>query len=655
MMKNIMKLSFTFILLLSMILAGCSNNESVNKGKKNVEEQASTQATTNDDNKQDVKQVDVSQIKEFKQSPMLDGKGLPDVKERLPKEPKIPNEMPPKFLKTEIGKYGGQLNTVTRSPDWDADFFVMSNEPLLNTPGILGEEVTGNVLKGFEASQDQKEFTFHMREGLKWSDSKPVTTEDVRFAVEDVLFNKEIMPILPSWLHSGGNAQGTPMKLQIVDEYTFKISFDKPYGGFPIALAIQNWRGYSDLLKPAHYLKQFHKKYADPKELEKQIKAADLGENTESTWVNLFNYKDITERELSHTNAVGFPSLYPWTMKEMNKTYAIYERNPYYFKVDAEGNQLPYIDSVKSTIVQDTEVVGLKTIAGEVDFSRETTALTKMPVYRENEDKGGYKALLANMHVTPSDVFLNQTNKDPVWRKVVQDVRFRKALNYSIDRKEIIDSLYFGFAEPSQMIDSTFDLDKANQLLDEMGMKKGSDGYRIGPDGKRFSIPLEVQAAAPDIVPLAELLVEMWKKAGIHATVKTIDGTLWSNRNTANELKASIMWTHTPLYYMGDYGQGMWGPLWDAWWKSGGQKGEEPPENVKKFFSLMDELQVSTPKDAKAVEQKMRAAMKENVFYFVHIEKVKQPLIVNANLGNVTDKGTAISINFAGEQLYFKK
>ena len=376
------------------------------------------------------------------------------------------------------------------------------------------KKVTGNVLKDYEVSDDQKVFTFYMREGLKWSDGEPVTTEDVRFAIEDVQFNEEIMPILPAWLHSGGNTDGTPMKLEIVDEFTFKLSFDEPNGGFPISLAIQNWRGYADLLKPAHYLKQFHKDYAEPADLEKLIVEHDFEEDQETDWVNFFNYMDITEREISHSNAVGFPVLYPWMLKEMTKTHGFYERNPYYFKVDAAGNQLPYIDSVKSAIVQDTEVTGLKIIAGEVDFNREATALAKMPVYRENAENGGYEALLANMHVTPSDVFLNLTYDDPVWREVVRDLRFRQALNYAIDREEIIDTLYYGFAEPSEIIDSTLDLDKANALLDEMGMEKGSDGFRIGPNGKRFSIPFEVQAAAPDIVPLAELLTEMWKEIG---------------------------------------------------------------------------------------------------------------------------------------------
>jgi len=647
-MRSSIKQCFMFVLIFSLIIVGCSpkSNQTSNEPQKDGDEGGS---------KTQPEVVDVSEIAEFHQSPMLDDMDLPDIMDRLPKEPKIPNEMPPENLQFEIGKYGGTLNTVAQSPTWDPDFFVMSNEPLLNTPGILGEEVTGNVLKDYEVSADEKEFTFYMREGLRWSDGEPVTTEDVRFAIEDFQFNKELVPILPAWLHSGGNVEGTPLKLEVVDDFTFKISFDEPNGGFPISLAIQSWRGYGDLLKPAHYLKQFHKEYADEAELKKLIAEHKFEEDQEVSWVNLFNYMDITEREMSHPNAVGFPVLYPWKLKEMTKTHGIYERNPYYFKVDASGNQLPYIDMVKSAIVQDIEMTGLKIIAGEVDFNREATALSKMPVYRENAEKGGYEALLANMHVTPTDIFLNLTYDNDVWRKVVRDVRFRKALNYAIDRAEIIDTLYYGFADPSTITDSTLDLDKANALLDEMGMEKGPDGFRKGPDGKRFTIPFEVQAAAPDIVPLAELLTEMWKEIGIHVTVKTLDSALWGTRNAANELQATIIWTHTPLYYMQDWGQGLWGNLWNTWWNSGGKKGEEPPEDVKEFYSLMNKMNVSSPEEAVKIMETLKEKMKENIYYFVHIEHVKQPLIVNAKLGNITDKGTAISINFAGEQMFFRE
>jgi peptide/nickel transport system substrate-binding protein len=658
-MKKLLSTVFISLLLVSIFLTGCSPSSKTgqpdNQGEDN-NEQLDKNEKAADESKASVTQVDVSSITEFHQSPILDDKGLPDITERLPKVPKLTNEIPPELLDYEIGQYGGRLNTVTSVVNWDADVFIMNNEALLNTPGLLGKEFTGNVLKDYEVSDDQKVFTFYMREGLKWSDGEPVTIEDVRFTIEDVLFNEELTPIQPGWLRSGGSASGTPMKFKVVDDYTFKISFDEPYGGFPLALAVQGWRGYTDLLKPAHYLKQFHKNYADAAELEKLIAEADFEEDQERGWISFFNSKDITNWELNHSNAVGFPVLYPWVMKEATKTHTLYERNPYYFKIDAEGNQLPYIDEIQSMFVQDTEVVGLKTIAGEVDFSRETTALVKMPLYKENAEKGGYKALLADMHITPSDIFLNLTHKDPVWREVVRDVRFRQALNYAINRDEVIDSLYYGFAKPSQIIDSTFDLDKANQLLDEMGMEKGSDGYRLGPDGKRFSIPIEVQAAAPDIVPLAELLTQMWKEIGIHVTVKTIDGTLWGTRNAANELKASIIWTtNDALWHFSDWGEGLWAPLWEKWRQTGGKEGEEPPEDVKNLYHLIDQLAVSPPEEALKAVEKVKEEMRKNIYYFIHIEQVKQPLIVNEDLGNVTDKTMAIGVNFSAEQMFFKK
>jgi peptide/nickel transport system substrate-binding protein len=593
-----------------------------------------------------------AQITDFKQSPFFDGKGLPAVKDRLPTDYKITNEIPTNQMKYEIGQYGGILRTVTSVVDWDADVFVMNNEPLLNTPGILGDEITGNVLKDYKVSDDQKEFTFSMRKGLKWSDGQPVTTEDVRFTVEDVLNNTELTPIFPVWLRGGGVAEGAPMKLEVIDDYTFKLSFDRPYGGILIRFAIQGWRGYTELIKPAHYLKQFHKKYTPMEKLEPLIKEAGF---QQGEWVNLFNDKDITNWKLTNKKAIGFPVLYPWIQTKNTENMTTYERNPYYFKVDPAGNQLPYIDKIQSSLVQDIEMVGMKTIAGQVDFSRESAALIKMPLYKENE-KNGYKANLANMHVTPTDIFLNQTYDDANWQKVVQDVRFRKALSLALNRKEIIDTVYYGFAKPGNIEDSTFDLEQANKLLDDMGLKKGPDGKRLGPDGKVFTIPFEVGAQAPDIVPLTQLVVEMWKQLGLDVTMKTIDQKLWNTKNTANQLQATLIWTHTPLWYMGDWGLGYWGPAWNDWKNSGGKKGKEPPENVKKLYNLIDQASAAKPDDAKKLIEQVKQEMKDNVYYFIPISEVKQPLIVNAKLHNVpNDSSFAIAANFSGEQFFFGK
>ena len=121
------------------------------------------------------------------------------------------------------------------------------------------------------------------------------------------------------------------------------------------------------------------------------------------------------------------------------------------------------------------EMISIKVLAGEADFVRESAALVNMPMYREHEETAGFNALLAYMHNNPTNIHFNLTYDDPDWRQVVQDVRFRRAISLATDRKEIIDAIYYGFAEPGIMQDPTFDLDEANRLLDEMGMKIGPD------------------------------------------------------------------------------------------------------------------------------------------------------------------------------------
>jgi len=119
----------------------------------------------------------------FQQSPFLDGRDLPPVHERLPLNPKLTNEIPPEIMEYEIGRFGGTIRLLTPSVDWDADVFVMLNEPLVNSPAMLGREVTGNILEGYDVTDDQMTFTFYLREGLRWSDGEPLTMEDFRFTI----------------------------------------------------------------------------------------------------------------------------------------------------------------------------------------------------------------------------------------------------------------------------------------------------------------------------------------------------------------------------------------------------------------------------------------------------------------------------------------
>ncbi|MGQ9630585.1 MAG: ABC transporter substrate-binding protein [bacterium] len=604
--------------------------------------------------------VTPSKAAKYNEAPMLAelvkaGK-LPPVEERLPKEPGKCRDVFDKDINLEIGRYGGTIRTASHElPNFDPWVFCFNNEALLRGPGLLGDDIQGNILKDYKVSADGKVFTFYMREGMKWSDGVPVTTEDVLFAYEDVLMNKQLTPVFPAWLRAGARGDGEPMKLEVLDKYTFRVSFAEPYGGFPTQLAISGWRGYTDLLKPKHYLKQFHTRYTPLERLEPEIQKQALAKGE---WWTLFNQKDILNWEIMRPPAIGFPTLNPWMLVSATPTAVEFERNPYYWKVDAAGNQLPYIDRLRSEVVADDRMSVMKIIAGEVDF-RSDGGLTDLPLYKENAEKAGYRVLLLDMHRTLADVNLNLTHPDPVWRQVVRDIRFRRALNMGINRKEIIDAIYFGFAELPETVPSEYNPKEANRLLDEMGLdKRDAEGWRLGPDGKTFIIPFEVTGARPDIIPVTEMVVEYFKALGIKTTMKAIEGGLLSTRINANEVKANVFWEHYPPLWWGaiwDVVPVRWGPLWWRWFSTGGKEGEEPPAEVKRFVELIQKALVVSPEERKKVVDEFTRLQRENIFIMVTAEKFKDSVIANKKLGNIPHSGFGITALFSAEQFFYKE
>jgi peptide/nickel transport system substrate-binding protein len=588
---------------------------------------------------------------------------LPPVDDRLPNEPFV---VGPGVLVLEQdlpdwqpGKYGGTIRAAHAVADWAPDVFVMINEPLLSAPSLTVQDIRGNILKDFEVNDDNTEFTFHMREGLKWSDGEPVTSEDIRFTYEDVLLNEKITPAFPSRFRTGGAPDGDPMNLEIIDDYTFKASFSEPYGGFLRQIVIEKWVGYTELLKPAHYLKQFHADYASMEELRPHLDE----QNLEDEWWQLFTLKDCLNWNLPRPRCIGFPALSPWIIVESQQPGVLsFERNPYYYKVDLEGKQLPYVDKIVSVQAEDVEAVNLKVLTGDVDFLRESTGLVKIPLYKENEDQAGFRVHILDMHVDSSALFLNQTFEDETWRSVAQDVRFRQALSMAINRDEIIESIYYGFASyPLKTVgeaNATYDPEKANQLLDEVGLsERNADGLRLGPDGEVFSILIEHGAHAPDISSVAELIAEYLKDVGLDVQVKQIDPQLWGQRMDANEIQATVFWTNDQGWDDNWTGRAIEenGRLWWDWYNTGGEEGEEPPAWVTEAFEIDKERWsvVSGSEEYNALKEAGFAWDRENLPLITVVENVKYPMIANQNLGNIPKAGFAIAANFSGEQLFF--
>ncbi len=579
---------------------------------------------------------------------------LPPVSDRLPLEPKLVNALPSECLSPEIGHYGGSLRIAGPDVQYDDDGTMIHVEALLCSPGIQGDNMSPSILRAFEANSAGTAFVLTLREGLRWSDGVPVTTEDVRFAWEDVWNDEELAPAgPPPQYRAGGRPSGGPMVVEITDEYTFRLTFSGSYGGFPTALAVQDWRSYDELVKPSHYLKRFHAKYANPDEL--QALAVKSGV---ATWTVLFRCRGADSWAFMAERSLGMPKLTPWILTEVSDERATLERNPYYFKVDEAGNQLPYIDRVEYSHVPDEESLSARQFAGDVDYASETIVMPKLELYRENSDAGNYNLKLGNLHRSSGVAFLNLTFDDPAWRQVVQDARFREALSHAIDRVDFIETLYYGLGEPSQLNPNEYDPDLANQILDEIGMaERDADGWRLDPEGNPFAIDFECSPQYYDTVPAARLYSFYWQTVGVKCSVQTIDWDLLQDRARTNSHKATVLFESSPLWFSQSYAWDWWSRLWNQWWASGGEDGEEPPDAYKAFRSKVETIMAVTPDAGRqVVAPEVRQMLYESIWYFVPTANQKQPRIESRDLCNVTSSEQSFSIaqTLAMEQAFYR-
>ena len=602
----------------------------------------------------------------YQEAPMLAEKvalgELPPVEERLPEEPFVVGPgvlLAKEDLDFQVGKYGGTLRLANERVTADYTMTTNGLQYAIRAPGVGLKDLTlrPQFFSDFKVENNKTTFTFTIRKGLKWSDGYPVTTEDVRFAWEDVVLNEKITPAIPMYFRCEEKSDGELLKLEIIDDYTFRISFPKPYGSFLAGFSNVKLGGpYSNmLLLPAHYLKKFHAEYTSMEDLKPYLEE----EGLKDEWWTLFNLKGTKGWTEATRGAIGTPTLNPWVIIKDTANRSVMERNPYYLAVDPAGNQLPYIDRLEATRVSNAETGYLMVIAGQVDY-HVAWLFDDLPLFLLNEEKGGYKTYF---YAGPAGegLFFNFTYDDPVWRKTVKDIRFRKAINIGINKQAMIVDQIFGLAEPPTMVPPEFNEynpEEANRLLDEVGLDKRNDeGYRLRPDGKPFEILIEFDF--PGYADPIELVIEYLDKLGLKTSMKQRLGKLAWERMAANEIQCywlyefSPMWRTIPAYMPDD----RWGPLWIQWYNSEGQEGEEPPEWMKELYQIDKEVKKSvmgTPEFNKAVD-KVYSWYRKYVPYVVY--KINAPVIqiFSKKLGNVPSDGTEQhAVTWSLPQIFFK-
>ena len=566
---------------------------------------------------------------------------LPPVEERLPKEPYVSKA-------DDIGIYGG----IYRGAGFGPTHGQLDTEALrfIGMLRVLPDTVTIEpfLLKDYAINEDFTEYTLYLREGTKWSDGEPFTADDFVFFYEDIILNEEVVPAKPAkWLLCSGVTK--------VDESTIKITFSQSYPAFAVSM---QKGGPGDWIWAAkHYLQQWHIKYnPDADKIAK--------EEGYENWALCFN----AHRDRGQTGTDFGPDLTPFVMYNIdtlgNKYFA---RNPYYFVVDREGNQLPYIDEQQCIIVADAQARTQKLINGELHAAGENPLpVMDYTLYKENEGKGNYTVyLFANSRGSDCSFTFNQTIADPTLREVFTNVKFREAMSVAINRTLINETLYFGLANQRQAVPpanttfykdwmgeymTQFDPDGANAILDEIGYVWSADGtVRLMPDGKPFNIILET---IEEFVPMGEMVSEMWTAVGIKTTLKQQERSFARERYMTNEREAQCFTFDSvaePTLIANSYDKMLppfandelgFSALWRTWIDSNGNDGEEPPADVLKLRADMLRniaMEPGTPEYLALGEQILTDFTHQ--LYYIGLSVAPRVIILSNDLGNTPTDG----------------
>jgi peptide/nickel transport system substrate-binding protein len=577
---------------------------------------------------------------------------LPPAEERLPENPMLIQPV------DQIGKYGGTWNIGIKKAKDHAGFIRYIGYENLVRWDPSWSKVIPNIAQSFKVENDSKDFVFTLRKGMKWSDGMPFTADDIMFWYEDVFMNEELESEDNAWLFT----KGDPVTVEKIDDYTIKFKFSAPYGLFLQNLATVI--GAEPTSYPKHYLSQFHPKY-NP-EIDKLI---------EEEGVN--NWKELFKKKFGQWGYIDFssrwqnpelPTLNTWTLKTVygEGDHTLAKRNPYYWKIDTEGNQLPYIDEVYYYTMENGDEILELALEGKLDMqNRHVGRQSHKKRLDEKSTSGqyGYFQTVAS-DMNTALIQLNLTHKDPIKREVFQNKNFRIGLSYGINRQAIINEILGGegisfqtsprpesnlYNEEMATQYTEYDPKKANEYLNKAGYnKKDNEGYRLGPDRKRISFQvdtIESSTQGTDWKSMFEKISEDWKTIGIEMKVNIMDRESFYTKKGEN-LHDAVVWSGDggldaliqPRYYFPYNYESNFANQWALWYTSGREKGEEPPEQTKKQMELYTKIKEESDQEKQNELMKEILDIAKEEFYIIGISLAGEGFgIVKNNFHNVPE------------------
>ncbi|APU16447.1 MULTISPECIES: ABC transporter substrate-binding protein [Actinoalloteichus] len=590
---------------------------------------------------------------------------LPPLTERLPVNPLVVEPW------ESTGRFGGTI----RRAQTDA----LDNGILQAFAGVgllewnkAADASQPSLAETFEKSDDNRVYTFVLREGLRWSDGEPFTSADVLFTVDRFLKNDVFWPGPPFWFSDAG--QQRP-EVETPDERTVVITFERPFALFEKFLC--HPAVSYQFIKPRHYLEQFHPDVTDRAVVDEAASAAGF-----DSWDQYFADRDNwwTNPERPVMGAFMVTS-----SASGGSGTAELERNPYYYKTDPDGRQLPYVDHVQVQVLEQ-DALDLRAANGDLDMQGHFLGYNTTQVYVQNAESRGFEVLRWQATASLLSICPNLSHQDPVLREVLADVRVRAALSHAIDREEMNTTLLGGLGvarHPLATEDSDYyvegggqrfldyDVAEAERLLDEAGLAdRNGAGTRLLPDGRPFELVL-LYVANDSGVPQTdafEMVRRNWAEIGVSIVVRPVDGTLYTELRASNDfdLDGTTMpendWDLEPVWFIPTASNSHTAPGYGQWYSSGGTEGIEPTDEIKQLMDEWDALRTAENDEARI--ESGRAIMRqhdENVYAIGLLKLPFQPIVVNNGLRNVRDDDPALSFYYGREgiskpeQMYFSE
>ena len=583
------------------------------------------------------------------QSPVLDAAvasgELPPVAVRLPANPLVVSPV------ESVGTYGGTWRSALRGG--------LDNAWIGRTVAYDGlvrydrewKQIIPNLAESWEVSADSRTFTFKLRDGLKWNNGTSFTSADIAFAVE----------LMSEPTYGAGTFIKNPnnkVKVEVIDDTSFSLVFEHPNGVIMDELASINGLTLVSLSKD--YCSQFYPKYNPNAATE--AKAA--GFETWELWMG--NRCSWATETIRFANP-DLPFMNAWMIEEPltgNATRTTFVRNPYYWKVDTEGNQLPYIDRLEMRVSDSLEEITLMALNGQIDFQdRHIATVANQPLFYDGQEAGDYR-LGENVPSTMNTLMLqfNMNHVDEKRRELFQNKDFRIGVSHLIDRQEIIDVVFTGQGEPYQAAPrpespfydeemakqyTEFDADAAAAAFEAAGLVKNGDYYTFA-DGTPLKITIDmISSFRSEWVDMMELLQLQLEAGGIDVELNNIDRTLYYDKRPAGDYDAQI-WQgdggldviQEPRYYLPANDESVWAYRWAQWFQgSRPEIAEEPAAWAKEQMELLNKLRSEGSPEARSDLMKQILAISKENFPVVGVSLPGNGYyIAKNNLRNIAPK-----------------